>query len=286
MELDLAALEQLIDRRISAQRARVDRLGTVAAVNDDGTVTVDVGGTVIPSQPALTSYTGRAVGDRVLVRARAGEYLVAGEIGPAVALAKETVVTVSDVAAPTGEGWREIVAGSLWAKPYALWCKGTVAAPPPVGITVERSSTAAVTYRGGVITQTSIAEQGDYTGRGLQTGLLTFGPGAWSTLAGRTPVGGTLTLHRDATRHGFTYGPVMTTVYRVLADSPPLTPPALVQPALAMELSLNQTRSLPLDAAWCQGFCNGSVTGLEIWSGNARENVQVDTATVSITTSN
>lgn len=286
MELDLAALEQIVDRRIAASN-RSDRLAAVTAVNGDGTVTIDIGGTVIPSQSALSSYAVREVGDQVLVRARSGEYVALGEIGKPMAIPAAVTVTVSDTAPPTGQGWEEVVTGQLWLKGSgAVWGKRVVAAPPPVGVTVVRDAIATVTYRGGILSQERVAEQGDYTTRGLQTGLMTLGADAWSGLAGRSAVSGTLTLHRDASRHGFTYGPVPATVYRCLADIPPGSPPSYTQPGRGMSLSLNQTGTIPLDPAWCQAFCDGTATGLVLWTANARENIQIDSATLSITTSN
>lgn len=54
------------------------RWATVTAVNDDGTIDIDVGGTSVPSVRALTSATGAQAGDRVRVDYLGADAVVTG----------------------------------------------------------------------------------------------------------------------------------------------------------------------------------------------------------------
>lgn len=276
---DFDALTKMIDRRIAfARRHSVDRPYTVQAVNDDGTVNLDVGfGNVAPSQPALTSYTPRNVGDVVLARMRGAEFFVLGDVGAAnPSPPTPPTITVSDVAAPAGVGWEQIVSGQLWARSSGLWCKRIVVAPPPPpGGTVTRVGATFTTYRGGAVTQSGVAEQGDFTGRGLQTGLVTFGVGAWAALAGKTCTGGTLTIHRSPVPHGFSYGPQTAIAWRALVTDPTPTPPTLIDGAQLGQAALNQSVAVAVDAGWVQAFAAGTASAVVFYSVNAGDNVQI-----------
>ena len=59
-------------------RAALWRWGTVETVNADGTMDVDVAGTVVESLSALTSATGAEVGDRVRIDFLGADAVVAG----------------------------------------------------------------------------------------------------------------------------------------------------------------------------------------------------------------
>lgn len=54
------------------------RWATVEAVNDDGTMDVTIGGTSVPSLPALRSAAGASVGDRVRVDYLSADAVVTG----------------------------------------------------------------------------------------------------------------------------------------------------------------------------------------------------------------
>ena len=254
--------------------------GTVTSVNADGTVTVvDARGTR-PSVRCMKAYTPRAVGDSVLVAVTDAGPVALGAIGAPVA--SSVSFTLSDSAAPGGSGWEEAVSGQVWAKSNgSLWMKRTVAAPPPTGGTVTQTATTILTYRAGSITQTGRAEQGDYTGAGLQTGLATFG--SWAALSGKTATGGSLTIHRRAGGHGFTYGEVAATAYRCVASGAPASPPTLLPDSVLIPAALNETRTAVVSAGWAQAFCDGSATAVGFYSTNANDNIEIDAVTLSIT---
>lgn len=258
-----------------------DRMfGTVRAVNTDGTVSVEDGRGRRTSVRCLRSYTSRAIGDSVLVLVTRAGPVVVGAIGAPVQSAVS--FTLSDSAAPGGQGWEETVSGQVWAKPDgSQWMKRTVAAPPPTGGTVSQTSGATVTYRGGGVTQTDKAEQGDYSGLGLQTGLATFG--SWSALSGKTATGGVLTIHRRAGGHGFTYGGVTANARRCVASGVPLGPPSLDGFVIGVAAALNETVSVALPADWCQAYCTGAATAVGFYSDSARDNIEIDAVTLSIT---
>jgi hypothetical protein len=255
--------------------------GTVRAVNRDGTVTVESGLGTRTSVRACRSYSPREEGDVVLVEATSVGPVVKDVLGPPADMTT-TALTVSDNAAPDGQGWDQIVTGQLWAKAGAIWAKRIVAAPPPTGGAVTLNATALVTYRGGGLTQLDKAEQGDYTGAGLQTGLATFP--SWGALAGKTATGGTLTIHRRAGGHGFTYGEVIATGFGCVASGVPGSPPALIgaHPIL-IPAALNETRHGVVPAALAQMFVAGTATAIAFYSNSASDNIEIDGVTLAIT---
>lgn len=252
--------------------ARVD------SVNADGTVSLTSGFGARPSVKALASYSPRAVGDTVLaVQARQGPIVVGKVGGPQAGVG----FTLSDSSAPGGQGWEEVVSGAVWAKTSgAMWLKRLVASAPASSVTL--SATQLVTYRGGVQSQTDRAEQGDYSGRGLQTGLGS-GFGSWAGLSGHSATGGTLTMHRRAEGHGFTYDKVAAYAYPCLAATAPTTTPALIGDPVQLQLKLNETGSVLVPASWAQPFCAGTATAVAIYSGTATDNLEVDAMTLTVT---
>ena len=266
----------------AAGEARADTddrfFATVSSVNTDGTVNVVSGFGYRQSIPTMASYAQRAVGDIVLcVSTRQGPACI-GRVGvPAAPLA----FTLSDSSAPGGAGWEEAVSGQVWAKADgSLWLKRTVSLPPPTGGSVALTAGAMVTYRSGSMIQPSYAEQGDYTGRGLCTGLAAFG--SWAGLATHTATGGTLTVHRRAAGHGFTYGKVTVSAYACLAAGVPPAPPALIGTAMQLNLELNEPGTIGLPAAWCQPFCDGTANAVAFWTGDAHQNAEMDGCTLMV----
>lgn len=277
---EMAALDLLIDRRVRAALADVDRALVVQAVNADGTVNLAAGESIIPSVPALRSYAGREAGHTVLTRVRGGEHIVLGRVGPPDSA--PLTMEISNTAPPTGQGWVEIVTGAVWAKTGALWCKRVIADPGPSGGSTSRVGTLR-TYRGGAMTQMGVAEQGDWTGRGLQTGLAHLA-GSWVTaLASKTITGGVIDLHRQDA--GGIYGAVPVQIYRCLAGAAvPEATPTLIPGALSIGLGRNQTGRLTVDAAWLAPFKDGTADSLAIWTATAAENAQLDSLALTITT--
>lgn len=279
---ELRALDVLVDRRVRAALAGVDTALSVAAVNADGSVNLLVGDSVIPSVPAMRSYSPRAAGDVVLTRVRDGEHIVIGRTGPAAPAG--TSLEISNAAPPSGQGWAEIVTGQLWARPGALWCKRVTADPGPGGGSLSRTGSL-VTYRGGSVSQLGVAEQGDWGGYGLQVGLAHFG-GSWvSALSGKTITGGTIALHRQDA--GGIYGPVPISIYRALAGATiPAGPPSLIAESLSISLSRNQSGTLAVPAAWLSAFASGTADSLLLWTSSSAEgaNAQVDSLSLTITT--
>lgn len=279
-------LDKVIDRKISERLASSTRAMTVVAVNSDGTVSLDAGdGDAVTSQPAFESYTPRAKGDIVLVQVRGGEYVVMGTVGPATNIPDPVTlpsnlgtVTVSDSAAPGGQGWEAIVTGSVWGRnsPAGVWLKRITAAPPATTFPLSVSATNAVTYRGGSVSQSGKAEQGDYSGNGLQLGLFVFASGAFSALSGKTIVSGKATVTRNGAGHGFTYGPVSASLWKVLATGTPVATPTLLDvSASAPGLSLGETGSVTPAASWWSLFTSSGANCIACWSPNASENIEL-----------
>ena len=163
VDMDLDALEAFIDRIVNKRLMTIDGTAVVLAANDDGTVTLDLGGGAIaPSQPALGSYQPRAAGDHVLVRVRGGELVVQGVVSAPAAPRVVASPTVSDaVAPPAGQGWREVVTGRIWTRwdePF-IWTRPITALPPPTGGTVSGVGTLA-TYTGTELIEVGYAQQG------------------------------------------------------------------------------------------------------------------------------
>lgn len=286
--MDQGALEELVRRVVRAEMAGTDRLATVEQVNADGTVTLDLGGgQIIPSQPALASYSPRARGHVVVIRPRSGELLVMGRAGQPTLITTPGVVTVSNTAAPGGAGWEQIQA--TWARGQDLYLQRTTPVTPPSGGAVSLTTTAGpsqtrlATYRSGTLYRSTYAEQGNYSGGINQQGLVTFGPSAWAALAGKTATGGTLTAHRMAVGHGNDYGPVSVYAYVASAGTPPAATPTALGSPVIFTLALNQTATVAVPAVWGQRFCSDANSAVFFSSANATDDVQIDSVTVSIT---
>jgi hypothetical protein len=264
----------------------VDRKGVVAAVNQDGTVNVLVGGAYIPNLQALDSYLVRAVEDIVLIRQRDAQMIVLGRTGPEITIPTTMDMTVSDSSAPAGAGWQEIVSGQVWAKPGppgSLWMKNYVpyVPPPPTSVDpaiLSKGAIEADTYRGGSRQFRSYGEQGDYSGLGLQTGVWTFGTGAWAALSGKTIDAFKVQVTRRSEGHGFTWGPV-DIVFRMHNDANMQlsTPTMLGTPYRPGSLGLGSSApgdGFILPNEWAGWLRDGTAAGIAIYSDDARLNLE------------
>lgn len=283
--MDLDAMRELVAREVASALGQVTLPATVQSVNGDGTVNLTLKGATVPSCPALRSYSPRAAGDVVLVRPHGGEFVVLGRAGAPAAGGIVPAITLSDSAAPAGVGWEAVVTGQLWARVTSsgqeLWCKRVTAAP--ASTTITRTSTYAYTYRSSGVTQTALAEQGDYGGYGMQTGLFCFGAGAWSGLSGHPPVSALLEIHRD-TQGGYTWDRVPLVIYRAAYDTPPASVPTYTAGAVGISVSTNETGKLTItDTAWLAPFATGAATALVLSTPTAHDNAQCDWARLSIT---
>lgn len=255
---------------------------TTEVAAPDGTVSILSGRRGYESSVrAAKSYTPRNVGDDVLVAVTAAGPVVILAVGPAQPIVTALPpFTLSPAAAPPGYDAVSAVAAK---QDRSLWLQQTTAPPPSTAGTVTVAFSTFTTYRGGTTSQQGKAETGDYTGRGLQTGLATASSTAWSGLSGKTPTGGVLTVHRSGAGHGFTYGKVPITAWRAVASSPPPpAPPALIAGNVLLAAALNETVSVAVGAAWCQAYTNGSATAVAFYSGNPRDNVEIDACTLTI----
>ena len=270
-------------RQMSA-RGPVDVTATVSSVNPDGTVNITLRGATVPSLPAMTGYTNRAIGDRVLVRVRGAQMVVLGKTGAGLELADPADITVSDSAAPGGAGWQEIQ--KVWGipatntAPAQLWLQRTTpyVPPPPTAPNPATLTVTAVdvdTYRGGSRINQGKGEQGDYTGRGLCTGVWVFGS-VWGPLAGKTITGCRVTMQRSGSG-GFTWGPVPVDIWTHAAASLPASTPALGLEARPGSLQTNQQDTFDLGAGFGQ-WLRDNGGGLAIFTGNARENLETQGA--------
>jgi hypothetical protein len=262
---------------------RVTVAATVTSVNSDGTVNALVDGTPY-ALPARRSYLVRKVGDQVLVTVRAGEMIVDGPTGVPFQIPTLGGQTISDLSAPSGVGWQEIVSGQYWVRqlnagdPIEQWYKRVAAYVPPaptvdVPATLTRTAIGCDTYRGGAGLGRGYAEQGDYSGNGLQTGVWVFGAGAWSPLSGKTERACRVRIKRRAEPHG-QYGPTLTRMWLHTAVTMPGATPGMLNPGHNISLSLGQewTGNVPL--AWATAFRTGTAAGIAISTQNASENVE------------
>lgn len=269
-----------------SEQPNIDTIDTVASVNADGTVNLWHGGGYVPNVPALDSYLERAVNDRVLVRVRNAQLLVVGRSGPPIEIPTAMNMTLSDSSAPSGEGWREIVSGQVWAKPGppgALWMKHYVpyVPPPPTSTDPAVLSVGPYdvdTYRGGVRMYRGYAEQGDWSGHGLQTGVWVFPTNWWVPLTGKTIDGVYVDVGRRAAGHGFTYGPVEFTLWIHDAEGalPDATPGRSFNYAPG-SLGLGQVAQFTLPRQWGESFRDDpSCMGIAIHSDYAGYNIECD----------
>lgn len=251
--------------------------GAVTAVNTDGTVSVELGRGEINSVPAARSYWPRAVGDTVVVvTARQGP-LVLCSVG---AGTSGMGITVNDNPPPGGTGWEAV---NIFARDGQLWGDRVTAAPPPAGTTVTAVASALHTYRSGAWLRSVVAEQGDWAGYGIQTGVATFPAGAFTPISGLTPTAASVTMHRHDTAHG-SYGETPTTLWRALVSGVPATTPTRIAIShLGPSLRRNETATVELTAGWVAPFCAGTANSLVLYSDVAAENVEIDSLTLTIT---
>lgn len=251
--------------------------GAVTAVNTDGTVSVELGRGEINSVPAARSYWPRAVGDTVVVvTARQGP-LVLCAVG---AGTSGMGITVNDNPPPGGTGWEAV---NVYARDGQLWGDRVTAAPPPSGTTVTAVGVALHTYRSGTWLRSMVAEQGDWAGYGIQTGLVTFAAGAFTPISGLTPSAASVTMHRRDTAHG-QFGETPTTLWRASVSGIPTTTPTRIAGLhLGPWLRRNETATATLTAAWVAPFCAGTANSLILYSDMSAENVELDSLTLTIT---
>lgn len=258
-----------------------ERVGTVEAVNTDGTVTVSIGGEVLPPLPADPSYLPRAIGDRVRVRFGNGQAFVLGKgagplAGEAAAVSPWTH-TMVDTAPPSPYEQ----AASVWVNPYTKdvrYVRSTVAPPPPVATTGTVTMAAAQfgTYRGGSLIHDDYAEQGSWGGYGPDRGVVIYG--SWAALAGKTITAVRVTLHRM--NNGGIYGAVPIHIGRHNLASLPSSTPALADVDAVTALTRNQTKTVTLPTAWGQMFRDGTAKGIGLQ--HSSDNAQIDVATIAV----
>ena len=258
-----------LDRRDPA----TPEYATVRAVNEDGTVTVEMGRGEVNSIPAARSYRSRAEGDVVVVAyARQGPFVLC-------AIGRSDEIVVDDNPPPSGQGWEQV---NVYTRAGALWGDRVVASTP-VG-TVNVSATGLHVYRAGAWLRSGYAEQGDYGGQwGNQTGLFTFPAGAFAALSGKTPSAGAVTMHRRDTDHGSAAETLVTLWRGSVAGVPNVTPTRQAVSHPGGLLRRNQEATTPITASWLAPFCAGTANALLIYSDNTSENVEVDSLTLTIT---
>jgi hypothetical protein len=259
-----------------------DVVATVSAVNPDNTVNINLRGAIVPALPAFRSYSHRAIGDRVLVRVMGSQMIVLGAVGaPAdTELPPQIAVTVSD-AAPVGGDWQAISATwmipatatappQIWGQRTAPYVPPAPTAPNPATLTV--SATAIDTFRAGGRLNKGNAEQGDYTGRGLCTGVFIFGA-VWGALSGKTITNTRITMRR-ANTGGFTYGGVPVTIWTHNQTTMPSSTPTLGIWAQPGALQINAEVTFTLGPGFGQMLRDGTAAGFAIFTNDARQNLE------------
>jgi hypothetical protein len=258
-------------------------VGTVDSVNSDGTVSVWVRGASLPLA-ASRSYLLRAAGDTVLVTVRAGELIVEGTVGSPYTVPALPAETISDLSAPSGVGWQEIVTGQVWVRqlvdggPIEKWYKRIAAYVPPAPTpstpaTLALTAVGCDTYRGGTGLGRGYAEQGDYSGNGLQTGVWVFGTGAWAPLSGKTIQTVRARIQRRSTPHG-SYGSTLTHLWLHGAAIMPQSTPSLIGPEHVISLALGQEWTGNVPIPWGTALQSGAAQGVAISTSVAAENVE------------
>jgi hypothetical protein len=275
---DLASL--IADLTRSAGSSLV---GTVDSVNSDGTLSVTVRGATLPLA-ASRSYLDRNEGDTVLVTVRAGELIAEGTVGQPYTVPVAPAETISDLSAPSGVGWQEIVTGQFWVRQLdsggliEKWYKRVAAYVPPAPTpstpaTLTLTAVAADTYRSGSGLARGYAEQGDYSGNGLQTGVWVFGTGAWAPLSGKTIQAVRVRIQRRSERHG-SYGSTLTHLWLHGAAIMPQSTPTLIGPEHVVSLSLGQEWTGNVPTTWGSLLQAGTAQGVAMSTSVASENVE------------
>lgn len=252
-----------------------ERVGTVEAVNTDGTVTVSIGGETLPPLPASPSYTPRAVGDRVRVRFGAGQAFILGKGSGA---EPGTVTAWTHTLVDTAPSAPYEQAASVWVNPQTKDVRYVrVSAPPPATTgTVTQTFSQIGTYRSGVLIHDDYAEQGSWGGYGPDRGIMTYG--SWSALTGKTIQAVRVTLHRM--NNGGIIGATPVTIGRHNLASLPSTTPALSDLEARVSLARNQTKTIALPTVWGEMFRDGTAAGIGIY--HSSDNTQIDVATLHV----
>lgn len=262
----------------------MESVGTVSAVNDDGTVTVWVRGGLVESLPADPSYYPRVVGDRVRVRLTLGQAFVLGK-GAGPLPADPAAPTIwRHTLADTAPGAPFVEAASVWVDPVTAEVRyvRAVPAPPPTNVpgTLTRAVTGLATYRGGAMVGDDRAEQGTWGGYGPHTGLFLYGAGAWTDLAGATITRVRARFHRTSNGGIIAATPIYVGYHNSPTAPGAAGPGTLAETEARLSLARNESKTIDLPVAWGERFRDGTAAGVGVY--HAQDNAELDQATITI----
>lgn len=261
-------------------------IGMVSAVNDDGTVNVDVSSSGAHADPLVAlpcdpAYTPRSIGDRVNVEIGGGVARVTGKTSgqPTAPVQDEWSFSLTDPASLSAP-WEQATA--IWVDPTTRrvrFMRGT-AAPAASSGTLTRLALDLATYRGGRLKASGVAEQGSWGAYGPDTGVGIYG--SWASLTGKTIVRTRVALHRM--NQGGIIG--KTPVYMGLhtRTSMGATTPTLTDVQQVATLARNESATVVVPNAWGRALRDGTAAGVGIY--HSRHNVQLDKMDLYIDWSN
>lgn len=253
--------------------------GRISSVNPDGTVSVDhPSGETIPNLKVSAGYARRAVGDQVMVHDHDGLQVVQPAAGAEVALPEPDLWELRGTAPAAAEGFRKVDVYLRVRTDGSAHVVGVpVDAPPPPATTgdVTKTATGCATYRDGRQFRVGLAEQGSYGGYGPDTGVWTFGPGAWAGLAGKTPTRVRVWVTRNPKGHGHTYGPVPVHLHLHAVEELTGAAPALIGAhTISPGARLGQRiEGIDLPVEWGALLRDGTAAGLAVF-GPAGDNAE------------
>ncbi|WP_431980002.1 hypothetical protein [Streptomyces qinglanensis] len=294
-----------------ADRGRPGGLQTVSVqvvdVTESGRVNVDWGGALLTDVACTDAYRDRRAGDWVALRPGVRP-VVLWRVGPdpgrdgdaaTRALAAEAALDVQVVrsatwgtAAPTGMGWQE--ATTPWIRAtndgkIELYMQvGTQTAPPPSPppsrppSTVTVSSTGAYSWRGGRLTDSYYAAQGDPGGVGGPLRGAFFYYDVAAQCAGKTVASMQLTLWR--VQDLGPSGGVTVRAYLHNYTDPPSGQLALGDgPQDLVRLSAGAKAHVSLPAAWAQALAAGTARGVAVYSPSSADYCELNGGDLTIT---
>lgn len=224
----------------SAADRRLFRTAVVTAVGTQA-VTLNVDGASL-TLPALTTPSGYAIGDSVLVaRDGASGGWVLGKIGS----------TVTAPAAPVTPTQPSVSLRERTVLPYFTG-----------------------TYRGGKWRDTSDLYQGDYGGFGLNTGAAYYGTQIYALGAvTASPHSAYLTYRRQS---GGTYAAQIPTMRLLAAGTKPAGAPVLGTSSAGTAVAVGNVATWELPGAWVTALLNGTAGGIAINSASSTPYIVLD----------
>jgi hypothetical protein len=229
-----------------------------------------------------TEYAALAIGVVTDVSgSTAGRVTVNADGYPlALPFVKGYVPSLNDPVLILRQGTRAWVIASLKAGVASGGAGPAPIVPPPQPDTGPQTGTAtftptgAATYRSGTRrTDTSDLYQGDWTGRGNNTGAWVYGGAPKATLAGKKIAAARMWMRRGAGGSGAAVSPVLGTIAETAL---PGGTPAVTGAANLSAIGIGQGAWLDITAARADALVNGAAGGLAIASSGTAQYLSID----------